>query len=82
MQKPDLSQAGQAGAESPFEGATQLHECLTVEMLDAGMEAYYEWRDQADVPPDVAVGTLCHEIFKAMARTLQAQRMVLVHAPQ
>lgn len=72
----------QAGAEIPPGEAHRLHECLTVEMLDAGMDAYYEWRDRADVPPDVAVGTLCHEIFKAMAGALQAQRTVLVRAPE
>lgn len=50
---------------------------ITSDMLGAGMEAYHTWReriDRGELEPDIAVATLCDQIFLAMVATLPDQR--------
>ncbi len=49
---------------------------ITSDMLGAGMEAYDVWTDRVargELPPDIAVATLCDQIFLAMGLARQVK---------
>lgn len=57
---------------------------ITSDMLGAGMEVYHAWTDRVargELPPDIAVATLCDQIFLAMGLARQDQRTQRTRLP-